>query len=71
MAALDPYGANGGVYIQNPNQFVPTIQTSGTTNIYYPQVDMGVVSPTPEPEPGPLDWLREQVDEVCELAAVA
>lgn len=50
--------------------FVPTITTSGTTNIYY---GTQLAPPPPEPvrEEGPFEWLRGQVDEICELAAAA
>jgi hypothetical protein len=43
--------------------------TADTTMTIYPAM---VAIPTPEPEPqksnNPLEWLRSQVDEICNLA---
>lgn len=53
----------------NPPNFYPSITTSGTTVINFPkQQDM---VPALALELTPLEWLREQVGEVCELASAA
>lgn len=44
--------------------------TANSFIISYPQSATIAVAPTAPQPKGPLEWLREQVDEVCALARV-
>ena len=57
--------ASGGFYLPQ------AIQSSGTMNVYCAPIGMAPTPPVSEPELGPLDWLRGEVEEVCALALAA
>ncbi len=57
--------------LQIANQF-PTITTSGTTNVYVQgQAQPYVPNIVPPKDDSPMAWLRDQVEEVCELGRAA
>ncbi len=65
MAAFGDYQYTFNV-IDNYNT-----SASANTMQVYPAFVATPVEPEPEPELTPLDWLRGQVSEVCELAFAA
>lgn len=70
---------NQPAFVQTTGATYPAMQpiyTAGTTNINYytPPVDASVINEAlleKKPEAGSLEWLRDQVNEVCDLARAA
>lgn len=60
-------------YDNNPYRWVSSTNntTSSTFNVYTTWPPPAKVPDPPKGEPDPLDWLRERVDEICELSGIA